>query len=561
MDHPLLELLEKHPLLSPDQMGVLLSSHPNVVRKRLHALQKEKLVTRINPRSPTLSPRALFYLTDAGLKQAGSKKTLHQYLKRLAHLFLVIERAYNVRNLFLRMQQPFGLRWWEVEGTARFSYRNRTRQLALHGAGLARRSNGTIPFVVEWDTGVLEYERTRTARLVEWNYALRMQGGHVSRSVLLLLVVAQDAQRLQSYYAHLRAASLSRNSPMPPTLLTVAGALMTHPIKAPIWFSAEGKTKQTLFSNLPISNDPNSAQAFQSLRPRATSGKNAPDLATAVFDHTKPTSVASLVALKRDLAPQTKRVLDEVAAHPLLTALEYATLLADLSGQVHRGLTQLARLGVLQAHRRNDTLRYHVSQVGVHYLAAVSGFGNAASVYRNARGWKRSLNDLVRHWEHTEIENSLFLAVADLARVRSAKFEWQSESESRLHYAARGRRWSFSPDGMGLYCEGNKRVRIAVEIERHRNSKKRLRGKFNWYAMYTEATVYRTSLEEEFRILIVTTSWQRARTIRRVIFETSRLRASALLPVWITTFELLGEQGVAKPIWRKVDTWERAACL
>ncbi|MCC7163519.1 MAG: replication-relaxation family protein [Anaerolineae bacterium] len=506
MDRPLLDLLEKHPLLSPDQLGVLLASHPNVIRKRLQLLQKEKLVARINPRSPALSPRALFYLTDAGLRLVGTKKNPDQYRRRLAHLFLVIERAYHVRNLFLRMQQPFGVTWWDVEGAARFSFRSRTRALPLHGVGLAQTSHCTLPFVVEWDTGVLEYERTRMARLVEWNYALRNQAGLADRSAPVLLVVAQDAQRLQSYYAHLRAASLSRNLPIPPTFLTVAGALMTYPIKAAIWFSAEGKNKQTLFANLPTSNHPKAPFVFQSVRPRIALGKNAPDPATAVFDHTKPTCVGSLVALKRELAPQTKRVLDEVAAHPLLTALEYATLLADLSGQVHRGLKQLARLGVIQAHRRDDTIRYLVSETGVHYLAATSGFGNAAGAYRNARGWKRSLNELVRHWEHTQIENSFFLSVAELTRARDAHFEWQSESESRLHYAARGRRWSFSPDGMGFYREGNKRIRLAVEIERHRNSRKRLRLKFNWYAMYTEATLHRTAPEAEFRLLIVTTS-------------------------------------------------------
>ncbi|MCC7163520.1 MAG: hypothetical protein IT331_13575 [Anaerolineae bacterium] len=46
-----------------------------------------------------------------------------------------------------------------------------------------------------------------------------------------------------------------------------------------------------------------------------------------------------------------------------------------------------------------------------------------------------------------------------------------------------------------------------------------------------------------------------------MLFEIARRRASALLPVWITTFDLLDEQGVVKPIWRKVDTWERATCL
>ncbi len=548
MRESLLKILAQHPLMSPEQLGVLLASHPNVVRKELKSLQEKNLVARINPRSPDLSTRAFFYLTNNGSAQ--------KYNARLAHLWFVIERAYAVQNLFLRLRQPFRVEQWDVECVARFAYRNQNRALAIHGWGMARWNENTIPFLVEWDIGILEYERTRMARLMEWHHTVRAQGNSFP---FVLLVVARDSDSLQAYYAQLRAASLSRNLSLPPTYFSTARELTNHPITAPIWYSTESKNKQSLFTNLRTLS--NSTRVFSNVLPRIISAKGKTNLADAIFDATNPIAISSLLALKRDLSPQTKRVLNEVAAHPILSAREISTLLDDVSGQTHRALKQLTQLHLLQAHHMSDETRYVLSHVGIHYLAATNGFGRAVNAYAQARGWKRSLSQLVRHWQHTQIENRLFLEFARVARERRAHFEWRSETESRLHYAAQGRRWSFQPDGMCVYSNEQKRIRFAVEIERHRNSKKRLHDKFRWYAMYVDSLLYRTTREEEFRLLVVTTSWERAKTIRRIVHELARQRAARLLPMWLTTFDLLDTQGVARAIWRKVDTWERALCI
>lgn len=548
MRERLLKILTQHPLLSPEQLGVLLVSHPNVVRKELKLLQEKNLIARLNPRSPEISPRALFYLTNNG--------SARKYNARLAHLWFVIERAYLVRNLFLRMLHHFRIEQWDVECITRFSYRNQKRALALHGIGIAHRNNNTIPFVVEWDTSILEYERSLIAHLLEWHHNLRAQGNAFP---FVFLIVAKDLDSLQAYYAQLRAASLSRNLSMPPTFFATGREVANHPIIAPIWYSTDSRNKQSLFANLRISS--NSQHFFPNVQSRIISDRQITTLADATFDSANPTALTSLVALKRALSPQTKRTLNEVAAHPLLNALEISTLLDDVSGQIHRALKQLTEMGLIQAHTLRDETRYVLGNVGIHYLAATNGFGRAVNGYTQARGWKKSLSQLVRHWQHTRIENALFLDLARVARERRARFEWRSETECRLYFAAQGRRWSFQPDGMCVYSDGKRRVRFAVEIERHRNSKKRLHDKFKWYAMYVDSSLYRTTREEEFRILVVTTSWERAKVIRRVVHELARQRAARLLPLWFTTFDLLDQQGIAKPIWRKVDTWERARCI
>lgn len=415
--------------------------------------------------------------------------------------------------------------------------------------------------LVEWDTGVLEYEQSRLARLVEWYSTLRGDVHNHNAMPFVLPIVTQDIQRLQSYYTALRAVSQARNMPLMPTYLATMREVASHAITAPIWYSAEGKNKQGLFSNLRFTANTNLAPRFPDLGRRSVTERHVIELINAVFDVSHPTSAVSLLALKRELAPQSKRVLKEVAAHPLLAASDIAMLLDDLSGQVYRALKQLTGFGLLHAVQMHNQTRYLLAETGIHYLAATDGFGRAVNAYSKAHGWKQSLSQLVRHWEHTQIENKLFLALASVARKRAAHFEWRSEPESHLYYFAQGRRWSFVPDGICTFSESKARLRIAAEIERHRSAKRRLRIKFNWYAVYVDATLYRTTHDEEFRILVVTASWQRANTIRRILMEQARLRGTSLLPVWLTTFELFSEQGVEKPIWRKADTWERANCV
>lgn len=401
MNARVLNILAEHPLVSAEQLGVLLASHPNVVRKELKQLQAKDLVIRINPRSPAISCRTLFYISKPGSAQTERVRSYGKYGQRLAHLWFVIERVFAVRNLFLQMGQPFHIKVWDVEAKTSFLFRNRTRSLILHGVGYIPLSYGPTPFVVEWDTGILEYEQARMARLLEWHHSLRSSAPPNKSISFVLLIVARDIHRLQVYYATLRAASLSRNLPVPPAYLATTRDVWRYSITAPIWYSFEGKREQALFANLPFTANTHLTPRLLNIRPQITTTKNVIDLKRVVFDASAPVSRTSLLAIKRDLSPQTKRVLDIVAAHPLLTAREIAMLLDDFSGQVPHGLKQLTGFGLLHALQMHGETRYLLSQIGIQYLAAANGFGRAVKAYGKARGWKHSLSQLVRHWEHT----------------------------------------------------------------------------------------------------------------------------------------------------------------
>lgn len=558
MQERLLELLVHHSLSSPEQLGALLSAHPNVVRNELKTLLENGSVERINPRSPDLAVRALFYPTPKGARQIVRSAPS---AKRLAHLWFVIERVYHVRNLFLVLRRPFQLSQWQVELDIRFRTVRQTRTLLLHGVGVAQVKGSPTPFAVEWDTGLLVIEPYRLACWVEWLHRLQWQDLSQNERLPILLIVARDPNTLMGYYARLRAVAQARRLGVPQAYLTVVGDVWRNGAKAPIWYSTRSGSRVALFAEERPANSSESVAFFQAAMHHTQPVTKMLNLSAAQFAPADPKGAASLIALKRELTPQTKRVLNEVAAHPMLGGAEIAELLQDESAQVWRAVRQLSELGLIKPIAQAGETRYVISEVGIAYLAAVNGLRRLAKSYARARGWTRGLNAIIRHWEHTRIENQLFLQLARQARERQADLEWLSETESRLYYGARGRRWSFLPDGAGTYQTEQKKIHLAVEIERSRMSVQRLRTKLTLYCAYLETRLYRDESRETFRILFLTTTWARADKIRRVAHELARIRGVNVLPLWLSTITMFEEYGIGKPIWRRADTWQWSRCL
>ena len=138
--------------------------------------------------------------------------------------------------------------------------------------------------------------------------------------------------------------------------------------------------------------------------------------------------------------------------------------------------------------------------------------------------------------------------------------------------AHRGRQLhSFLPDGRGRYRVGGEEYELQVEIDLSKVSAHKLWRKFLYYfcAMGAEPP-------PNWRILFVTTGWQRAIHIARLVVQYALntasgkrlegLRGQALvdalkaaghydsfrrdfLPIYVTTIESLRRQGVAAAIW------------
>ncbi len=271
-------------------------------------------------------------------------------------------------------------------------------------------------------------------------------------------------------------------------------------------------------------------------------------------------SLTSLAGLKRMLAPLAKRALDEVAAHPMLSTPEIALSLQISERGLQTMLKELRGFKLIQAASQERDERFVLTQLGIAYLAAAQGFGRAVKGYALARGWKHGTTSMANYWEHTKSENRFFLQLAQAAKAHGARVTWRSELECRLYYEARGRRESFLPDGDAVYQGDWGQVRLALEIDRSRASIRKLRRKFNQYLASWQSRVFGALSDRDFRLLVVTTSWQRAKVLRRLVLELARPFRTTL-PILITTFEMLERPGLDRPIWHRVDTWERCYCI
>ncbi len=561
----LLETLIKHPLISPEQLGVLLAAWPNRVRDELKVLRAQGWVERINPHSPEIGPRALFYPTRTGVKALTDESGIRCDLafKRLAELWLVIERVYRVRNIMLTMTK-WEVRDWEVELDVRRQVRGKALALHLHGAGIAFAVTGTIPFAIEYDTGVLPLDAQKVRQWVEWQLAPPFIGRGNEVRFPVFLIIAPDANRLSGYYTLMRAAALARGLPLPRAYFTTTAALAHFGVTAPIWYASTTGAKTTLFAE--VRSAPADLSDLQCIGIRGKSSStsaNPSSLTLAELDGRPRTPLSQWVQLKSRLAPQEKRVLNEIGAHPMLAASEISLLRQEAPWRVKAALGALERFKLIEAHRRDEETRFVVSNAGVQYLAACAGFGRAAKRYARARGWKHGTRSMIRHWEHTKAENQFFLQFAQAAQKHGGYLTWRSELECCLYYEARGRRRSFLPDGEGIYRDSYRRIHFALEIERGRTSLHKLRVKLTQYYAFMESRLFRQTSGGEFRLFMVTTSWPRALKLRRIALELAQQWGMARLPLWITTFNWLRAEslGVGAAIWRGIDKWERCHCI
>lgn len=195
----------------------------------------------------------------------------------------------------------------------------------------------------------------------------------------------------------------------------------------------------------------------------------------------------------------------------------------------------------------------------MYLLAAWAGFGSSKETYARVRGWKKRFWELVYHWNHTRLENSVYVQFLREARRRGHQIRsWYSELESRIYFdtsyeyfsgrtyrrtrftrkrkdsshptpygdwgrelgvgnrkhfarmlAHRGHQLkSFLPDGRGVYETDEQTYSIAVEVDRTRANHKKLWEKFNYYIRSIDDRE-----QSSWRILLVTTGWGRAANI------------------------------------------------
>jgi hypothetical protein len=594
-----LEALHDHPFLSRRQLELYLGCSGRTARRYLLDLLHKGWIRRVNAHQPWMHTRSLATLTssgietltrDAGIPTDASARQTAARQARLDHLALLMERVFQLRTVFLWFQRPAtAWNWkastWDVEVEKLFSAKNKTFSIPFHGAALMRRTDNRWAFVVvEFDTRrtPVQKDRDRWVRFILAQDDARYWAKDKEELFPILVLIAQDEFRLQDYYSLLRSVALARQMPMPRAYLTTISEALTlrKDITRPIWYSTiSGRRTSLLFDtegiHAPLPSDvpwrkiesANNRTITPIFLTRASSAK-----ASQEAQPKNHQTVNDLATLTLTLEPLDRRLLDEIANHPLLTAEELGLVLRLSQWRIEAGLRRLTQPNLIEVYspppnentaathessqREEDAPRSHylLATDGVRYLALISGFGASVKRYMRARGWGNGFEGLVRHWKHTHEGNAFFLQLAQIARKRQHKLIWLSELESRLYYEYGRRRHSFLPDGRGTYVVGKERYEFALEIDRSRASQSKLTRKLNEYLACVNSNVLRGEGIELLRLLVVTNSWERAETIRRIAWkEVQELKSDDILPIFITTFDRLHASGADGAIWLRVS--------
>lgn len=585
----ILGLLCQHPFLSRRQIELYLGCPERTVRNGLRELELRNWIWQTNARQEAIHTRCIYAPTKTGIEVLAKNANIppEEYRRntgftsgRLARLVLTMERVFQLRTFMLwlstasrkRASNSESWRWraieWDVEVGKLFSAKGRAAWIPFHGAALLQRGpersatqakDGRWAFVVvEFDLSRVHVERDRERldQFVASQDDPRYWGKDKEQFFPVLVVIAQDELRLQDYYNVLRSAALTRQLPMPRAYLTTFEAMLSlrDDNALPIWYSTISGRRTSLLADTEGVATALSDPVLWSKMPLHQSGRgdgiagtrndsvNASELNMSGENGSEIPDSLAQIAL--NLQPLEKRLLDEIAAHPLLSRKELVLLLQASLRRVQPGLAKLTSWELVRAHAG----RFLVAPKGQRYLALTAGFGHAVRRYARARGWGKGFDALVRHWEHTKEENKFFLHLAKVALDRAYSFTWLSELESRLYYEAGQRRHSFLPDGRGALVAGNARYEFAVEIDRSRSTQERFRRKLAEYEACITSNVLRREGIELLRLLVVTNSWERADTWRR-----AAKTVQARFPIFITTFDRLYASGADAPIWLRGD--------
>ncbi len=631
-----METLRDHPFLSRRQLELCLHRTPRMVRLSVNRLAHRGWVQRHNAHLQGVNARSLLSLTTQGVqalakRAAASPGTLSMQaglgMPRLERLLVMVERAFLVRTLLLWLQQSgpdwrWSMPFWDVEVRKLFGVGEKSFNVPFHGAAVMARPDGRWnTLVVEMDLrrAPIEKDRERLVHFVMAQDDRRYWKSEHADAFPVWVLVAQDEFRLQDYYTVLRAAALARRLPLPRAYLTTFSQMLTLRTNPglPIWYSTTSGEKRPLLhdtpgSAVPLPTQPPWGQLTADPRHRTIETASLTgELLSQLAQGSRSTPTLAAIkcnpsALTLALKPVEKRMLDEIAAHPLLTASEIAQVLHLSAKQGLRGARRLLELDLIEPHSMSNPFRdvspqsegfgaspsaearHLLTETAMRYLALIAGFENGVRRYAKARGWANGFDTLLRHWEHTREENLFFLGLAQIAQRRRHEFVWLSELESRLYYdsgsdeisrferhrrrsentegrptsehARRIWRRSFLPDGRGTYTADGRRYDVALEIDRSRMTTDKVRRKLAEYYACLTANVLRSRGIERLRLLIVTSSWERAETLRRAVIEMeTAFQGAGILMVLITTFPLLRSSGADRPIWLQAGVLEAQA--
>lgn len=629
-----LDALRIHPLMSLEQLALFLNWQARRVQVYLTQLRQMGLVYPIHPRHPNVPVQSLWALTLAGwnvLKQAAwfsQPKDWEEFpytRTRLEWLLLHSERVYHIRKFLLqlkRMPWEWSLQTWNVEVEAQFlTDDDLDTDHTAHLSGIAQLKNAQdrwVTLAIEYDTNLMPVKGER-ARLKQFVRLITLSDFNDPHQYLfpIYVVIAANREREREYHALLLELAFKMGWLMPYTFFIRRehlSAFYADPA-ARIWESdlTWGEGKVTFLDQIQGAPQRTTLVDWRALPVRQSASDQNIELKPLAVGTSLTHSRRDLAALTLSLLALDKQVLALLADHPLLDASELAFILQMPVRSIRRCLKRLRQWGLVKAYayrRASAPMCYVLTDKAIWLLTAWAGLGTATKTYAHLRGWDEGFGGLIKHKEHTRLENQIYLQFLREARTRGHTLMlWRSELEAQIyseklklapHRRLRpayerveerseivggdsvpaledyGRNMArFLPDGSGVYVADNQYYVIAVEVDRSKANTQKMKVKLNYY----NHTLYERD-DVTWRILIVTTGWKRARHLADLVLQDAldalldddveHLRGEALmtwlkeremfawwpdrlLPVFITTMDALKEYGVAGKVW--LNAW------
>lgn len=671
-----LEAVRKHPLMSCEQLQLYLGLRKRTLQWHLEKLVNAKLVRVINGHQPNSAMHSLYVPTRAGLERLASEAgmSLETYLEvykyhaaHLEHLVLVLDRAYEVRSFFLQLKNAdwsWSLAEWDVEVQINLQTYEYDLPIPLQGIARLKDAQGRwITIFVEYDMNItpVRCQRARLASIVEGSYDDRFTNLDQSPPpVLVILAASRD--RLHEYRLLIHELACVRY-PVPHTFFTNQAWWHTYhqDPNAQVWKIEEwNDVWYSLLSHIQGgTHHPADYLRWAPLPPLRRFSERAVELESIAIGTSIAHKRHDVAALTLILHTLDKELLALIGDHPLLDAVEMAQVKQMPVRSIRRRLKHLVKWELVEARKRPWRLEkktnyasraerqrakahcYILTEKGLWLLTAWAGYGKAIESYARLRGWKKRFWELVYHWDHTRLENTVYVQFLSEARRRGHQIPfWFSELESRMYFDTSyefisGRKFSkslrkrkrkspfskptpygnwgieyevgnrrefasllghhsshdlksFLPDSRGMYQDDKCAYTIMVEIDRTRANHNKLWQKIHYYLRTMDPKA-----QSSWRILVVTTGWQRAAHIADLVVQRAlgylardlnRYRGESLiaklkecqgldavlcslLPVYVTTIRELCERGIASPIWLTAEDamngvlTERRCCL
>jgi predicted ArsR family transcriptional regulator len=573
-----LEWIARLPLLGAAELASILKVDERQVRSMLSVLQQRGWVAWFPASSPELKPDRLYTLSSAGVRGLAAALDLSEQdlqvslpisRRELLHRQVRVEttvglnrliadlpatsadqRSPRIEDALILPRRRATTAWWPPDVDAYVCLR--------HEATYA-------PFFIAWDRAAAPAAHRRR-RVSGW-YAFRERQHVWGREDIPTIVLVSAGPAASTQWVRATEASAERRRSRPLRLLLVElGTLLKRGPMAPIWRRAGGAIESPLVDRLAWRWSLPASALVPRLGPISAeptvlglSGDQAATWSEASPDATTACGTDGLDA-------STRRVLEWLAFHPLLTLDEMTGVLVVRQPHVEACLSRMAASGLVASVKKavadvpQAESRYYLTAKGLGLQAERDGVpvkryvrqGAATGALPGRSGAR--LQTLLRQYEHTV--GTIRFVVRLIEEARRQGFvvkQWFSAAEASERFSLAGTTRWLHPDGVIEISRHGQTHRLYVEWDRGTMRLPEIAPKLRAYVALCSLP---TSTS---RLLLVTSTPRRERAIRESLNGAHLADASLQANVLTSVESLVSRLGPCGRVWLNGHVSERVS--